>query len=181
MQPRRASDNRDKGGEMAFWRFAGANVNPVTSSTSTAVPVRTDLFGRLGLRQGADDCDPTPDQHAMHVTTLGPEGPSFDPHGHFLPASGRQSGSIHRPTPEVLRLSLSCAHPLESQKRFVDRSRQRWGKRPHEEVKLNLLPPAFVLVTKDAPRPGPEGPGLRRERGSIAASPLLRLLRASPT
>ena len=33
------------------------------------------------------------------MTTLGPEGPSFRPHGRLLPASGRSSGSIHRPSP----------------------------------------------------------------------------------
>jgi site-specific DNA recombinase len=40
------------------------------------------------------------------VTTLGPEGPSFRPRGRLLPVSGRQSGSIHRPSPEILRLGL---------------------------------------------------------------------------
>jgi hypothetical protein len=39
------------------------------------------------------------------VTTLGPKGPSFRPRGVLLPASGRESGSIHRPSPEVLRLA----------------------------------------------------------------------------
>jgi hypothetical protein len=57
---------------MAFWRFAGANVNLVTSSTSTAVPVRTDLFGRLGLRKGADDRDPHP-INAQCTSTSGGE------------------------------------------------------------------------------------------------------------
>lgn len=38
------------------------------------------------------------------VTTLGPEGPSFRSRERLVPASGRYSGSIHRPSPEVLRL-----------------------------------------------------------------------------
>jgi hypothetical protein len=40
------------------------------------------------------------------VTTLGPEGPSFCSRERLLPASGRQIGSIHRPSPEVLRLPI---------------------------------------------------------------------------
>ena len=48
----------------------------------------------------------------IKVTTPGPEGPGlrssqgpgFQPHGFLLPASVRQRGSIHRPTPDVLRL-----------------------------------------------------------------------------
>lgn len=37
------------------------------------------------------------------VTTLGPEGPSFGALRHVFPVSDRQPGSIHRPSPEVLR------------------------------------------------------------------------------
>ena len=48
---------------------------------------------------------PLPDFIArIYVTTLGPEGPSFCPCGREFPASGRHRGSIHRPSPDVLRL-----------------------------------------------------------------------------
>ena len=51
------------------------------------------------------------DEYRLLVTTPGPEGPGlrssqgpgFQPDGFLLPASVRQRGSIHRPTPDVLR------------------------------------------------------------------------------
>ncbi|MET0574282.1 MAG: HK97 family phage prohead protease, partial [Mesorhizobium sp.] len=51
-----------------------------------------------------------PGARVEKVTTPGPEGPGlrssqgpgFQPHGFLLPASVRQRGSIHRPTPDVL-------------------------------------------------------------------------------
>lgn len=76
------------------WRLA-ASPNRATNGSGND-------GGKLNGKCGASE--PERPSAGCKVTALGPAGPSFRPRGHFLPASGRQSGSIHGPSPEVLRL-----------------------------------------------------------------------------